>query len=74
LHDEFATRGQTLQVDFARFVGAVLAPHDAEDAEFGDVGIAAEDLLDARVLVARYAVFGGDFGSHFNFGAGGGHW
>ncbi len=32
LHDELAARGQALQVNFARFVGAVLAPHHAEDA------------------------------------------
>ncbi len=73
LHNEFAARGQALQVDFARFVGAVLAPHHAENAEFGDVGIAAEDLLDARVFLARYAVFGGDLGSDSNFRASGGH-
>src|SRR5262249_7114112 len=50
LYDEFAACGQSLEMDFARFVGAVLAPHHGEDAEFGDIGIAAKDLLDARVF------------------------
>src|SRR5580692_8070457 len=60
-------------MDFAGFVGAVLAPHDGEDAEFGDVGFAAEDFLDAGVFVAGDAVFGGDFGSDSDFGLYGGH-
>jgi len=41
LHDELAARGQALQVDFAGFVGAVLAPHHAENAEFGNVRVTA---------------------------------
>src|SRR5258708_25607540 len=60
-------------MDLAGFVGAVLAPHDGEDAEFGDVGIAAEDFLNAGVFVAGDAVFGGDFGSDFDCGLYGGH-
>src|SRR5258708_36614477 len=60
-------------MDLAGFVGAVLAPHDGEDAEFGDVGVAAEDFLDAGVFVAGDAVFGGDFGRDFDFGLYGGH-
>src|SRR6266853_960480 len=32
LHNKLAARGQALQVDFARFVGAVLAPHHGENA------------------------------------------
>ena len=51
LHHEFAARRQALQMHFARFVRAVLAPHHAENAEFGDVGIAPEDFLDACVFV-----------------------
>ncbi len=73
LYDEFAARGKTLEVDFARFIGAVLAPHHGKNAEFGDVGIAAENFLDARVLFGSDAVFGGDFGSDFDFGERGGH-
>src|SRR5260370_1095519 len=73
LHDQLAARGQTLQVDLARFVGAVFAPHHAEDAQFGNVRIAAEDLLNARVLVARHAVLGGDFRSDSNLCTSGSH-
>src|SRR5206468_3804993 len=36
-------------------------------------GVAAKDLLNARVLLARDAMFGGDFGGHSNFGASSGH-
>src|SRR5208282_16923 len=73
LHDEFAACRQAFQVHFARFVGAVLAPHHTENAELGDVGIAAQDLLNARVFVTCDAVFGGNFRSHFDFGACGSH-
>ena len=73
LHDEFSARGKALEMYFAGFVGAVLAPHHGENAEFGDVGIATENFLDARVLFGSDAVFGGDFGSDFNFGERGSH-
>ncbi len=73
LHDELTPRGQAPQVNLARFVGAVLAPHHAENAELGDVRLAAKDLLNARVFLARYAVFGGDLWSDSNFSASGGH-
>jgi len=47
LHHQLAARGQTLQVNARRFIGTVLAPHHAEDAEFGPRGLAsAEQLLD----------------------------
>src|SRR5579883_2850953 len=51
----------------------MFAPHHAENAELRDVRVAAEDLLNARVLLARHAVFGGDLRSYFDFGACGGH-
>src|SRR5579883_1629272 len=51
----------------------MLAPHHTENAELGDVRVAAEDLLDALVLLARHAALGGDFRSHFDFCACGGH-
>ena len=51
LHHVRAARRQPLQMDADRFIGAVLAPHHAENAKFGDVRIAAEDFLDARVFV-----------------------
>jgi hypothetical protein len=73
LHDEFAARGQALEVNLAGFIGAVLAPHHGEDAEFGDVRIAAENFLYARVLSGGDAVFGGDFRCDFDFSECGGH-
>jgi len=60
-------------MDFARFVGAVLAPHHAEDAQLGDVWLAPEDLLYARVFFGGEAVFGGDFRRYSDFGASGSH-
>ncbi len=69
LHDEFSTRRQALQVDFAGFVGAVLAPHHAENSQLGDIGIAAEDLLNAAAyssLVTSISL-SGDFGSGLEF-------
>ena len=47
LHHLRGLRGQALEMDAAGFVGAVLAPHHAEDAEFGEIGLAAEDFQDA---------------------------
>ncbi len=63
LHDELAARGQALEVHFARFVGAVLAPHHAKDAELGDVRITPKDFSDTRVFFGSEAVFGGDLTS-----------
>ena len=73
LHNELAARRQALQVNFARLVGAVLAPHHAEDAQLGDVWLAAEDLLDAGVFVGGEAVLRGDFRRYSDFGASGSH-
>src|SRR5215470_94463 len=67
LHDELATRGKTLEVNFAGFVGAVLAPHHGENPQLGDVRIAAENFLNAGVLFGGYAVLGGNFGSDLDF-------
>ncbi len=64
LDDELAARGQLLQVDAGALVGAVLAPHDAEDSELGEVGFAAEDGDDFLVLLGREVVLGDDFGRH----------
>src|SRR5262249_28583794 len=47
-------------------IGAVLAPHDREDAQLGITGLPAQELLDALVLCGRKIVlldqFGGDAG------------
>ncbi len=50
--------GQPLQVHLARLVGAVLAPHHAEDAELGEGGLPAENLLDAVVFLGGQPVLG----------------
>src|ERR1039458_6057157 len=47
LDDQLAARGQALQVNARRLIGTMLAPHHAENAEFGPRGLAsAEQLLD----------------------------
>ena len=47
---------QRLQVDARALVAAVLGPHHREDAELGQVGLAAHQLADAFVLVGGDAV------------------
>src|SRR5260370_3241793 len=73
LHDELAPRGQALQVDFARFVGAVFAPHHAENAQLGNVRVAAKNLLYAGVFFGGEAVLSGDFRRYSDLGASGSH-
>ena len=52
-----AARGrQRLQVDARALVAAVLGPHHREDAELGEVGLAAHQLADAVVLIGGDAV------------------
>ena len=68
LHHTLALRGKALQVHAARFIGAVLAPHHAENSELGEIRVAAEDFLDARVFLGREAVLGGDLWSDFDVG------
>ena len=50
------------QLELRIFVGTMLTPHDGENAEFGEVGLASEDGFDAFVFVGRDAVFRDDFG------------
>ena len=55
---------QSLQVYARRFIRAVLAPHHAENAEFGERRLAsAKQLLDPLVFVECYAVVAQNFGS-----------
>ena len=57
LQDALAARGQALQVNARRLVGTVFAPHHAEDAEFGERGLAlSKKLLDPLVFVDSEAV------------------
>ena len=43
LQDELAARRQALQMDARRFIRAVLAPHHAENAEFGQGRLATAE-------------------------------
>src|SRR5260370_21515555 len=57
LQNAVAARRQTLQMHARGLVGAVLAPHHAEDAQFGERGLAsAQKLLDLVVLLERESV------------------
>jgi hypothetical protein len=58
LDDASAFGGQALEVDAAGFVGAVLAPHYAVDAQLCEGWHAAEGGQDAAVLVRGNAVRG----------------
>jgi len=58
------TGGQLLQVDLAGLVGAVLGPHDGEDAEFGEGGLPPQDLLHPLKVLRREAVLGHQPGSY----------
>ena len=48
--------GQRLQMHARALVAAVLGPHDREDAELGEIRLAADELDDAVVLAWRDAV------------------
>src|SRR5260370_13680623 len=69
LYDKLSARWQALQVDFARFVGAVLAPHHAENAQLGDVRLAPENLFYARVFFGGKAVLRSNLRRDFEVGA-----
>ena len=58
LHDAIAFGGQALEMHAARLVGAVLAPHHAVDAEFGEGWRAAKSRENAVVLLRSDAVLG----------------
>ena len=49
------------------FVGAMLAPHDREDPQLGEVRFAAENFFDALVFFRREAVFAHHFGRNLRF-------
>ena len=61
-------RGEAPEMHAAGFIGAMLAPHHAENSEFGEIGFAAENVPDARVFLGRDAVFGDDFGRYLDRG------
>ena len=75
--DLFAARGELFQMNARAFVGAVFAPHDAEDAELGKVRLAVKDGENLGVLIRSHIVGGeyvrGDGGHGLFCGEGGEH-
>src|ERR1035438_4230595 len=62
LHHQLAARGQLLEMHARALIGAVLAPHDGEDAELGVGGLAAQDIDHLLILGGRELMLGDDFG------------
>ena len=58
LDDEVALGGQPLKMHATGLIGAMLAPHDAVNAQLGKRGDAPQRLLDAAVLIRGNAVLG----------------
>ena len=58
LHQHLAAfLGQRFQPGDGVLVAAMLTPHHRENAQFGEVGRAAQDLLDALELFGQQAQF-----------------
>src|ERR1700722_17607600 len=55
---------------FARFVGTVLAPHHRKNSQLGDIRIASQNFLYARVFVPAYPMLGRYLRRHLDFHAG----
>src|SRR5262249_24989684 len=53
--------GQPSQVDFRRFVRAMLRPHHRKDSQFGEVWFAPHQLFDPLILIGRDVVLIQDF-------------
>ena len=64
LHYQLAAGGQLLQVQARALVGAVLAPHHAEHAQFGIARLAAQNLHDLAVFRSSELVLSDQIGSH----------
>ena len=54
-------------MDAAGFIGAVLAPHHAEDAELGEAGVTSQDFPDARVFIGCKPMLGRNLRRDFDF-------
>lgn len=70
-HDNaFAGRWQPLEMHARRFIRAMLRPHYAEDAEFSQIRVAAQNLDDSIKFTGREIVLfeylGRDSGHQFN--------
>jgi len=64
--DDARALGRELaEVDLRGFVGAVLGPHDREDAQFDVIGLSPQTIEDDLILGGGQAVFGGQFGHGF---------
>src|SRR5215471_19651672 len=72
LNHQLASRREPFEMSTRRFVGTMLAPHHAEDAQLRERRLVAQRALNSRVLVRRDAVVGTDFRS--NRGSMRGNW
>ncbi len=59
---------QSFQMYLRTLVAAMLAPHHAEDAQFSQVGLSAQDLNDALVFFICNVMAGENFRRNFDFG------
>src|SRR4030095_16472860 len=50
-------RGKFFQFFLRTFIGAMVAPHNGENAQLGEIWFATEDFFDARELLGRQAMF-----------------
>ncbi len=66
--DALAGRGELAQMDLGGFVGAVLGPHDREDAQFDMVRLAPQSVQDDLIFVRGQTVLGGQFGHRLGGG------
>ena len=62
--------GESFEERAGVFVGAMLAPHDGEDAQLGVAGLAAKKALDLRVLFGSEIVLLDQFRGDGGFGHG----
>ena len=59
--------GQGAQMDFGRFIRAMLVPHCGEDSELGETWRAAKKFQDALVFLRLEPVLGDQFGGDGRF-------
>src|SRR5690348_9168016 len=67
LHHMLPARRQPSQMDSRRFIRTMLAPADAENSKLSNIGIASQNLLDARVFLRRQPMLSRNLRRHFNF-------
>ena len=69
LQHRLAAGRKFAEVQAGAFIGAVLAPHHTEDAEFCEGRLAAQEADDFVVLRGRELMRGNDFVRNAGFGA-----